>query len=158
MRTKWPPLKKPSSVLDLRSWLFDVRLGPLPPGIQAEGMLKTMRTIEHKNIPGSINLFITICDYDEEQGANTGINAGCLISGLIYPPPPPLPPAPFIPISLRDSYVTRDHTGNCDLITSLTQGNTQMVSDSRLVLKNIKCTNGFYLQIKGENVRVETSV
>ena len=35
MHTKWPPFQKPSSVLDLRSWLFDVRLveklGHLPP-------------------------------------------------------------------------------------------------------------------------------
>ena len=33
-------IQKPSSVLELRSWLFDVRLverlGPLPPDIQAE--------------------------------------------------------------------------------------------------------------------------
>ena len=38
MHTKWPPFKKPSSVLDLRSWLCDVRLvelrlSPHPPDI-----------------------------------------------------------------------------------------------------------------------------
>ena len=85
----------------------------------------------------------TIAD-DRKQDANTGT--------------PTPPPSPFIPISLRDGYVIRDHTGNCDLITSLSCGNTEMVSDSRLVLKNIQCTNGFSLQIKGENVRIKTSV
>ena len=46
-----------------------------------------MRTIVHKNIPsrgtgfnpGSINLFITICNYDEEKNKNKtpiGVNAG----------------------------------------------------------------------------------
>ena len=90
LHTKWPPFKKPSSVLDLRSWLCDVRLveklGPLPPDIQTEN---NENNIEHKNIPswggkgfnpGSINLFITICDYEEEKEKkirNPFLNAVC---------------------------------------------------------------------------------
>ena len=66
---------KEAFFLGPRSWLCDVRLverlGPLPPDIHAED---NMKTIEHKN-----NLFITICDYEEEKGKDTQsfLNAVC---------------------------------------------------------------------------------
>ena len=63
----WPPFLKEAFFLGRRSWLCDVRLverlGPLPPDIHTE----YNRGGGTGSNSGSINLFITICDYDEEK-------------------------------------------------------------------------------------------
>ena len=51
--------------------------------------------------------------------------------------------------------VTLDHTGNYDLIASVTRRHTDTYPDSRLVLKNNQCTNSSCLHMKGENVRIK---
>ena len=51
--------------------------------------------------------------------------------------------------------VILDHTGNYDLTASVTRRHTDTYPDSQLVLKNSQCTNGFCVQIKGENVTIK---
>ena len=73
MPTEWPPFQKPSSVHDLRPWLFDVTsllIGNVENNENNTGQKYPLQGVTGFNqvlIKLQLILTITICDYDEEK-------------------------------------------------------------------------------------------